>query len=167
MRAVPLAVAAGVSAALIALYLALGGATYKPLAVADPCQQRSTEELVEREDVLEQLVLSALDGAACRLQVTREELTLALATAEARAEFGRAHHVDDQQIDDAVRAGLERAVEDAERIGAISSFEAGLFREVVERLPLSIVIDALQTGAGTSLLGLLTDLLAQGAEPGG
>lgn len=167
MSPVPLAAAAVTSAALIAVYLALGGATYKPLEVADPCQPRSIEQLREREDVVELLFLSTLDGAACRLRVTREELTLALATPEARAEFARTHHVSDEQIEDAVRGGLERAVEDAQRVEAVSALEATLLREAIQRVPVSALIDALQTDPGESLLDLLSDLVGQGGEPGG
>ncbi len=167
MSAVPLAAASAASAALIAVYLALGGATYKPLEVADPCKPRASEKLREREDALERLFLSALDGAACRLRVTREELTLALATAEARAEFGRAHHIGEEQIENAVRGGLERALEDARRIDAVSGFEALVLSQAIRRLPLGVVIDALQTEAGKTALNRLTDLLRQRAERGG
>ena len=159
MSAVPLVAASGASGALIAAYLALGGATYKPLEVANPCKPRPIEELREREDPLERLVLSALDGAACRLRVTREELILALATPEARAEFARAHHIGDEQIENAVRAGLERALGDARRTGEVSGFEALLLSQAIRRLPLSVLIDALQTGAGKTALDRLTDLL--------
>jgi hypothetical protein len=164
---VSLVTAAGASGLLIVLYLALGGATYKPLEVADPCEPRSLEQLREREDVVELLLLSTLDGAACRLRVTREELTLAVATPEALREFARTHHVRDEQIENAVRAGLERAVQDAQRVDAVTAFEAMLLREAIQRVPVSVLIDALQTDAGGDLLDLLSDLLGRGGEPGG
>ena len=167
MSPVSLVAAAGASAALIAVYHALGGVTYKPLEVADPCQPRSLEQLREREGVVELLFLSTLDGAACRLRVTREELTLALATPEARAEFARTHHLRDEQIERAVRGGLDRAVEDAQRVGAVSELEATLLRQAIQRVPVSVLIDALQTDPGGSLLELLSELLGQGGEPGG
>ena len=164
MSATPLVASSGASAALIALYLALGGATYKPLHVADPCRPRPIEQLRDRESTVERLALSSLDGAACRLRVTREELVLALATPESRAAFARTHHVGDKQIDAALRAGLERAVRDARRVGALSEIEAVLLGEAIKRVPVRLVIEALQTRQGESLLGRLTDLLRERAR---
>lgn len=164
MSAGPLIAASGASAALIALYLALGGASYKPQQVADPCHPRPIEQLREREGTAERLALSALDGAACRLRVTREELTLALASPESRAAFARMHHVGDEQIAAALRAGLERAVRDAQRVGAVSAVQAALLGEVIKRVPARLVIEALQTRPGESLLGRLTDFLGERAR---
>lgn len=167
MRTGPVAAASVAPAALIALYLALGGATYKPLEVANPCEPRSEEQLREREDALELVVLSALDGAACELRVTREELTLALATPEARAEFATAHHVGEEEIEAAIRGGLERAAEDARRVDAVSTIELILLEQAARRLPLSLLVELLGTEPGTRLLDRLTDLLGEGGVPGG
>ncbi len=68
-RALPLLVALGAVAAVLVPYLALGGATYEPAAVADPCAARDWRDPDGLSEVLEQIVLSALDGAACELGV--------------------------------------------------------------------------------------------------
>jgi hypothetical protein len=57
MRAV--AAAAAVSLALVAAYLALGGASYAPAKVADPCASRDWRDPGGLSEVAEQIVLSA------------------------------------------------------------------------------------------------------------
>ena len=54
--------------------------SYEPLKPADPCVERVVTSQAEGIDSLtERLVLLGIDGAACRLQVSRETLTLELA----------------------------------------------------------------------------------------
>ena len=152
------AVATGGSAALIAAYLALGGATYAPVAVADPCKPRAPTG-AQANDPLQRIALSALDGAACELRVPREDLVLGLADARSRAEFAREHGVDDAALERAVRSGLDRAIAEEERAGRLSGFEAGLLRQAAGALPVSQIITALQSSTGQSVLGFLTGLL--------
>ena len=77
MRSIAWATVAAV--ALVVAYLALGGASYAPAKVADPCATRDWREPQGVEEVAEQIALSGLDGAACELDVSREEMVLALA----------------------------------------------------------------------------------------
>ena len=70
MRAI--AISAAASLALVGVYLALGGASYAPAAVADPCAPRELRDQGGFAQVAEQIVLSGLDGAACELGVSRE-----------------------------------------------------------------------------------------------
>jgi hypothetical protein len=152
-------VALALAAALIGLYLALGGATYKPLEVADPCEPRPVEQLEAREGLLQSIALSALDGAACTLQVPREDLVLALADPEERARFAAEHQIDDETVESALRAGLVRAVEDAAATGELSGLEETVLLEAAERVPVGEVIDALETATGDDVLGLVDDLV--------
>jgi hypothetical protein len=147
------------SFALIVTYLALGGASYKPVAVADPCKPRPIEKPEGGTEVLQQVALSALDGAACELNVSREDLTLALADRKSRARFLREHRVTDEVLEQALRAGLIRAVDDARRIDAITGLEATIIKAAVERLPIGVVLDILQRASGRSVPDLLGDLL--------
>jgi predicted MFS family arabinose efflux permease len=161
--AVAVVAALASSAGLGGAYLALGGASYEPLAVADPCAQRPVEELRRSSSsVLERIALSTLDGAACRLRVPREELAIALTSEEARAEFAAEHRLSEEAIDDAVRSGLRRAIDDAVRLDMISSLEATLLRQAVDVLPVPVLMDALRSSAGKSILEVLTDLLRRG-----
>jgi hypothetical protein len=141
MRALALAALAAV--ALVAVYLALGGASYAPAKVADPCVQRETRSSHGVEQAAQQIVLSALDGAACKLGVSREEMVLAFGSRDSLEQFARAHGISEQRLDRLVRAGLIRAIEDAERAGEISGTTAELVRSVVERIPVSELLDLL------------------------
>src|SRR5919108_1559980 len=113
MRAIALAVAA--SAALIVSYLALGGASYAPAKAADPCAPRDWRQPTGVQAVTEQIVLSALDGAACELRVTREQIVLAFASRESLSRFAREHGIGSHELERLARTGLLRGVNDAER----------------------------------------------------
>jgi hypothetical protein len=143
--------AAGAGLALVAGYVALGGASYRPAAVADPCAPRAWRAPDGLEEALEQIALSTADGAACRLGVPREEVVLALAGRDALAAFASENGVTQEETEDAVRAGLLRAVGDAERAGAIGGGTAGTLRTIAERLPIGFVLDLLR---GAASLGL-------------
>jgi hypothetical protein len=152
-------VALAASAALVGLYLALGGASYEPLEVADPCDPRPVAELQERDELTERIALSALDGASCELQVPREDLIFVIADPDQRDEFIAEHGVTEEQLDAALEAGLVRAVEDAERAGDISDFEAAILLEVAERVPAAEAIDLIESATGDDVLGLVDDLI--------
>jgi hypothetical protein len=142
MRALAWATAA--AAALVLLYLALGGASYAPAKVADPCATRDWRDPQGFEEVAEQIVLSGLDGAACELHVSREEMVLALADRESRERFARQHGISNQRLEELVRAGLLRAVDDAERADAIDPTVADLLRRIVPRIPVDELLDLLE-----------------------
>ena len=127
------AVAAAV--VLVGVYLAAGGGAYEPSPVADPCAPREWTSPEGVEEVAQQFFLSALDGAACELGVSREELAAALATDESRQAFATEHGVDATELEVALRAGLVRAIDDAERAGAISAPLASGLREFASRVP--------------------------------
>jgi hypothetical protein len=76
MPAVALALVSGV----LGVQLSQGGGTFEPLRPADPCVARTVTSPADGIDGLtERLVLLGIDGAACRLGVSREALTLELA----------------------------------------------------------------------------------------
>jgi hypothetical protein len=141
MRAVAFSAAA--AAILVLLYLALGGASYAPAKVADPCATREWRNPNSPSRVVEQIVLSALDGAACDLGATREEVVLALASENKRKALARDHNISQQRLEDLVRVGLLRAVDDAEEAGALGGTTADLLRGLVRRIPIAGLIDLL------------------------
>jgi hypothetical protein len=151
-------VALAVSLGLIGAYLAFGGAVYDTADVADPCEMRDASLLAER-GVFEGIALSSLDGAACELGVSREELTLALASEEATADFAEAHDIDSDAVNDAVRAGLERAVDDAAAAGRIDGVEETILRTVARNAPVGPAIDALQAVSGDDSVQALLEQL--------
>jgi hypothetical protein len=145
------------SLALVLTSLALGGASYEPTPVRDPCQPRAWRSPDSLDQLAQQLTLSALDGAACELHVSRETVVLALGTPEGRAEFAN-----DPRLADALRAGLVRAVDDAERAGAIPGIVADALRQGIESLPADqLVAAARNAGSLFDQLGPLGGLLGQ------
>jgi hypothetical protein len=149
-RATPLLVAIAAVAAVIVPYLALGGASYDPTPVADPCVTREWRDPGDLQAVVEQIVLSALDGAACELGVSREELVLALRDEESLDEFAAEHGISRADAERAVQDGLERSIDDAEEAGALPGFIATFARRTVSSVPPWLLLDALE-----SLRGLL------------
>jgi hypothetical protein len=145
------------SVALVATSLALGGASYEPTRVKDPCQPRAWRSPDSLDAIAQQLTLSALDGVACELHVSRETVVLALGTPEGRSQFAN-----DPRLADALRAGLLRAVDDAERAGAIPGIVADALRQVIENLPADQLVSAARNaGALFDQLGPLGGLLGQ------
>ena len=119
--------AAVAALALVVAYLAAGGASYTPEKVRDPCQHRPWSNPEGLGEIANQFTTSALDGAACKLGVSREELARALATPEARERFADRYGIDD-----------------AEEAGALSPLLAGPLRSTVEDIPLEQAIELVQ-----------------------
>jgi hypothetical protein len=142
MRAI--ALAAGTAVALVGVYLALGGASYAPAAVADPCAARELRAPEGFEQAAEQIVLSALDGAACELGVSREEVVLAFSSRASLERFAEEHGDSTEELESIVRAGLRRSLDDAEREQFLEPRIADLLRGVVARVPLDQLLDLLE-----------------------
>lgn len=148
--------------ALVGIYLAAGGGSYAPAKTQSPCEHRPWRNPEGLQQIAEQFTLSALDGAACELGVSREVLARGLATPESRERFGRRYDIDEAQLAKAIRAGLLRAVDDAERAGALSPLLAAPLRETLKSIPLDQAIELIQNA--NTLLENLQGLLgpAQG-----
>lgn len=143
-RLAPLALAAALAAGLVAVYLALGGGSYAPAAVADPCAPRDWREPSGIAESIEQVALSAADGVACELGASREELILALRSGDDLDAFADEHGISQDDVEDAVRGGIVRAVDDAEEAGAIGGTLAGVLRGAAERLPIGFLLDLIR-----------------------
>jgi hypothetical protein len=146
----PLAAVAA-AAVLVGAYAALGGTHYEALQPPSPCRGEHWHAPSGTNDLVNQLVLSTLDGAACRLHVSRESLALSLSSAASRARFAKRHNLSPAHIQDAIRAGLVQAVNDASDAGVINGLEAFLLRQVAERIPAEQLIPLAQRLSG--LLG--------------
>jgi hypothetical protein len=133
--------AALASVALVAAYLAAGGASYEPTPVADPCAPRAWTAPHSLEEDAQQFLLSSLDGAACELHVSRESLAAALATQESRDAFAAEHGIDDAELEAAIRAGVVRAIDDAQDAGQINPLYAQGLRTIAQNLPIDTAID--------------------------
>lgn len=146
-----LIVGSGVLAAmLVVVSLALGGASYEPASVGDPCQTREWQSGSGLDHLAQQLTLSALDGAACQLHVSRETLVISLASAQGRQAFA-----EDPRLADALRAGLTQAIDDGESSGAIPGLVATGLREIAAHLPVEQLIATVRDANGLfSQLGI-------------
>lgn len=144
--------------ALAGSYLAAGGASYVPAKTQNPCKPRPWGNPEGIQAIAEQFSLSALDGAACKLGVTREALARALASPQSRAAFARRYGIGPARLAGAIRAGLERAIDDAERAGAISPLIAAPLRSTVQNIPIGQAIKLIQDAR--SLLDNVQNLLA-------
>lgn len=141
-------VAAVLVSGVLGVQLANGGGDFVPARPAPPCAHRAvTSVSTGIEGLSEQLVLIGLDGAACRLHVTREALALDLAQSRTPT---------DAQVD-AVRAGLLDAVDRMKAEGKLppaseltdealdNSNLNGLVKAAIRALPDSLINSVLKT----------------------
>jgi len=140
--------AAALVGGVLGVQVANGGGDFVPARSADPCTVRDVTTVSSGiEGLGERVVLLGLDGAACRLHVTREALILQLATPGKRS---------DAEIN-AVRAGLLGAVDKMKAAGTLPpasdySDEAvdnadlnGFVKFLIKALPDSVIDAALKT----------------------
>lgn len=159
-------VSVAASLLLIGVYLAAGGSSYEPAKTQDPCKHRPWRNPEGLQEIIQQFTLSALDGAACELGVSRETLAQALATPESRERFTRRYGIGDAELARAIRAGLVRAVDDAEAAGALSPLVAGPLRSTLREIPLERAIELINDAESIfeqaqSFLGPAQSLLEQ------
>lgn len=155
-----------VSLILVGAYLAAGGSSYTPERVQNPCEPRPWSNPQSLGEIANQFTVSALDGAACKLGVSREALARALATPEGRERFKEKYGITDAKLAKAIRAGLVRAVDDAEEAGALSPILAGPLRETVQHIPLKQAIEFINDaesflGNANGFLGTAQSLLEE------
>ncbi len=129
-------------AALVGVELGKGALDEPAPKIANPCQPREGRT-GGIDATIQRIVLDGLDGAACRLHTSREELVLSLGGG-----VGVTRRWDQHTIEVALRAGLLRSVHEAVQRGDVPSFLAPALRQLVESAPL----DQLVRG-GIGLLG--------------
>jgi hypothetical protein len=152
-RLVPLLVALVAVAVVLVPYVALGGGSYEPAAVADPCTAREERAPDGISEVLEQIVLTGLDRAACDVGVSREELVLAVRSEDALESFADEHGLSKEDVEQAVQEGLVDGIDEAEEDGRLPGLVASLARRAVESVSVWELLDALDKLSG--LAGLL------------
>lgn len=148
-----IALALVLSAGLLSVQLASGGADFVPERPADPCQDRNRTGTSDLEGVAETVVLTGLDAAACTLGVSRERLVLALPSKRDRAELARASGTDERGLARALSGGLRTGVDRLETAGRLPKLSAllpsiadqlGISKRLVELIP-DALIDRLST----------------------
>ncbi len=136
-----------VSLLLVGAYVVAGGPV-GPDKAADPCDARPWTDPGNLEEAAQQFALSAADGAACELGVSREELTRSVAADDARQQFMEDHDLSESDLENALRAGLNRAVDDAEDAGALGGVAASGIRVAIKVMPMSVMIGLLENADG-------------------
>jgi hypothetical protein len=144
LPAVALALVCGV----LAIQIANGGGSFKPLESADPCAARTVVSQADGIDGLtERLVLLGIDHAACSLHVSREALTLELAQPGTRtdAEVDALHDgllaAVQQMKDDGTLPPASDLVDDALDTADLNPF----LEAAIRALPDSVINAALKT----------------------
>jgi hypothetical protein len=148
--ATPLVACVVAAVALVGAYVAFGGTSYEPTPVADPCAPRPARETAGTGERVELVLLAAADETACELGVTREDLVLALRSVEELEQLAEREGRSRDELEDALRAGLVRAVDEAEDEDLIGSSTAGALTFAAERLPLGLLLTVLR-GASSFL----------------
>jgi hypothetical protein len=120
---------------LMAVELGKGAAREPGPKVADPCRQRETHGGRGLDATIQRVVLEGLDGAACRLHTTREELVLSFGGASGRPRRWNRH-----TIEVALRAGLLRAANEAARRGDVPEVAMPFLRRLIETAPLDRLV---------------------------
>jgi hypothetical protein len=135
-------------AAVLGVQVAAGGGHYAPLRPANPCTPRPVPPIpAQLEPLAEQIVLLGLDGAACRLGISRERLVLSLAETRTL----------NAQTTAALKAGLLDAVNRLDREGRLPKVSqllpqaldqanlSGIVKTIIEAIPDSLVDSLLPT----------------------
>lgn len=131
------------SLALVGAYVVAGGPV-GPDKAADPCKERPWTDPQDLEEAAQQFALSASDGAACELGVSREELIRSIADDQTRQAFMEEHGFSESDLEDALRAGLNRAADDAENAGVLTGLAATGVRAAIKVMPMSVMIGLLE-----------------------
>jgi MFS family permease len=93
---------------------------------------------------LQRIALSTINGAACDLHVSRERLVLAL---DGKERFG-SPRLDRDSMERALRAGLVRATDDAQKRGDLPGWLVAPLRSLAQNAPLSWLLDQLGLPSG-------------------
>jgi len=150
-RLAPLLVSIALVAVVVIPYVALGGGAFEPTPVADPCQPRDRADAEGLGETIERIALQAVDHVACELGVSREELVLALRSVDDLDALARKEGKSRDDLEEALRAGLVRAVDEGESQGLIGGTTAGGLRFAADHLPLGLLLSVLR--GASSILG--------------
>ncbi len=114
------------AAALLVVELALGALHFGDTKLADPCTAKPAFSGGGLDGAIQRFALEGLNGAACKLGTTREQLVLSFSpTSGEKIKWSR------QTIDAALRAGIDRASQESAGGGLMGAALAFVLRELV------------------------------------
>ena len=124
---------------LVGAELGAGARTFAERRYVDPCHTPADPfpQGSGIDGTLQRISLSAIDGAACHLGTSREELILSL---DHRGAFGPKVKWTKRTLEDALRAGLVQAIDDADHRNTIPGFVATALKFVAKRAPIDWVL---------------------------
>ena len=122
-----LAVLLSAAVAFLAVELALGAIHFGTVTSADPCTTKEHFEGGGIDGEIQRFVLTGLNGAACELHTTREELVLSFVPAAGT----RPVKWDRETIDNALDAGFDKAFDDVEDRGIAGLILGRVLRTVL------------------------------------
>jgi hypothetical protein len=131
-----LAVLVAAAAAFLVVELSTGAIGFGKPHLANPCTDKPAFEGGGLDGEVQRFALSALNGAACRLHTTREELILSFVPAAGtdRVRWDR------PTLEAALRAGFDQAIEDTEDRG-LAGYVVGHILDVIVGAPLDFYLD--------------------------
>ncbi len=130
----------------LAVELGMGAWGFGQVKRVDPCTARAPSLGGGIDAGLQRIILDGLNGAACRLHTTREQLVESLG--------GGSSRWSDEQVQKAIRVGLVQAIDKAERRGDVPGILAPLLREAAKHAPIKFLVEN-----GSSVTDLLGPLL--------
>ncbi len=150
-----IAVAVVLSIGLLGVQLAAGGADFVPQRTADPCQDRGRPVPDDLDGLVEVVIVTGINDAACDLGVSRERLLLALPSKADRAELAKELGTDDRGLAQSVKEGLRTAIDRLDRDGQLPKAsvllpsiadQLNIPGIISDRIPDSLVDRVLSTG---------------------
>lgn len=120
---------------LLVVELANGGARGVSPAIKEPCAERQPFEGHGLDATVQRVVLEGLDGAACRLGTTREQLVLSLSPASRGTPHWSRH-----RVEAALRGGLTHAIDAEAQQGNIPTLLVPLLHRLVLSTPFEKLI---------------------------
>ena len=133
-----LAVLLAAAVALLGVELSIGAIGFGKPHLADPCRDKPAFKGGGLDGEVQRFVLSGLNGAACRLHTTREELVLSFVPAAGAKRV----RWDRPTIDAALKAGFHQSFKDTEKRG-LAGYVIGHILEAVVGAPLDFFLGSL------------------------
>jgi hypothetical protein len=131
-----LAILLGAAMALIVVELSIGAIGFGKPELTDPCRDKPAFKGGGLDGEVQRFALSGLNGAACRLHTTREELVLSFVPAAGT----KSVRWDRPTIEAALRAGFHQAIKDTENRG-LAGYIVGHILDLVIGAPLDYFLD--------------------------
>ena len=112
---------------LIVAELAAGALNFGETRIADACTTEADFEGGGIDGAIQRFALSAISGAACELDTSREELVLSFVPSANATDV----RWDKETINRALRSGVRRAAEDTAGDGLVGAVLAGVLEEIL------------------------------------